>query len=359
MRVEARSRGVEVEWDDGSRSRFAAIWLRDNCRCPDCLHPGTQERLLDTADLAADVAPASAQLVNGAVEVVWADDGHTSRYATEWLRAPRRLPRRQTLWRAEMGERLPERRYDDLAAKGEGLRDWLAAVHEYGFAILRGGPVEDGTVARVAELFGYVRETNYGRVFDVRSVVNPNNLAYTGLALGPHTDNAYRDPPPTLQLLHCLASSASGGDSTLVDGFAVADALRNEKPAAFALLTQHQVVFAFRDAETELETEAPVIELDLRGKIAAVRYSTRAAAPFDFSEDVLERYYDAYQTFGRMLVGPAFQISFRLEPGDLFIVDNRRVLHGRTGFSGEGTRHLQGCYADTDGLRSTLAVLSR
>ena len=60
-----------------------------------------------------------------------------------------------------------------------------------------------------------------------------------------------------------------------------------------------------------------------------------------------------------MLESTEFQVSFRLEPGDLFIVDNRRVLHGRTGYSGAGTRHLQGCYADVDGLRSRLAVLSR
>ena len=59
-------------------------------------------------------------------------------------------------------------------------------------------------VAAVAETFGYVRETNYGRVFDVRVEAAPANLASTGLALRPHTDNPYRDPVPTVQLLHCL-----------------------------------------------------------------------------------------------------------------------------------------------------------
>jgi gamma-butyrobetaine dioxygenase len=358
MRVELESSGVQIEWEDGSRSRFAAVWLRDNCPCPECLHPGTHERLLDTADL-DDTAPASARLVDGHVEIVWAASGHVSRYPTSWLRAPRAPRRARTLWRADVGARLPHAQYDDVAADDVALRDWLAAVDEYGFALLRGGPCEDGTVVRVAELFGYVRETNYGRLFEVRSVVNPNNLAYTGLALGPHTDNVYRDPTPTLQLLHCLSSSASGGESTLVDGFAVGEALRSDEPAKFELLSEQPVLFTFRDAETELEFEAPVIELDLRGEIAAIRYSTRAAAPFDLSPELVEPYYDAYRTFGRMLVGPDFQVRFRLEPGDLFIVDNRRVLHGRTGFSGEGTRHLQGCYADIDGLRSKLAVLSR
>ena len=35
-------------------------------------------------------------------------------------------------------------------------------------------------------------------------------------------------------------------------------------------------------------------------------------------------------------------------------------LHGRTAFAAtSGSRHLQGCYADIDGLRSSIAVLSR
>jgi alpha-ketoglutarate-dependent taurine dioxygenase len=50
-------------------------------------------------------------------------------------------------------------------------------------------------------------------------------------------------------------------------------------------------------------------------------------------------------------------ISFKLSPGESFIVDNTRILHARNGYSGEGSRWLQGCYADKDGLLSTLAAL--
>ena len=161
---------------------------------------------------------------------------------------------------------------------------------------------------------------------------------------------------PTLQLLHCLSSSAGGGDTTVVDGFRVAA----ELPAPqFELLTRWPLRFRYADAETELEAEAPVLELDARGELAAVRFNTRSASPFELPESVVGPYYDAYRSFGRMLADPAFTLVFRLEPGDLFIVDNRRVLHGRTGFSDAGARHLQGCYADIDGLRSRLAVLSR
>ena len=62
-------------------------------------------------------------------------------------------------------------------------------------------------------------------------------------------------------------------------------------------------------------------------------------------------YYAAYCHFGRLLAAPDSAVRFRLGPGDLFMVDNRRVLHGRDGFS-DGHRHLQGCYADVDALES-------
>jgi gamma-butyrobetaine dioxygenase len=91
-----------------------------------------------------------------------------------------------------------------------------------------------------------------------------------------------------------------------------------------------------------------------------VHYNTRSAQPFRLQADAVGRYYEAYQRFGRMLEEPKYRIQFKLGAGDLFIVDNLRVLHGRTGYAASGgERHLQGCYADRDGLRSTLAVLSR
>jgi gamma-butyrobetaine hydroxylase len=337
-------------------TRFHPLWLRDNCPCPECRHESGQ-RLLDTRSLPDDLSVV-AVFENGAVEVSFSD-GHVSQFDPEWLRANagEAQPRPRRLWDASIQDALPLARYKDVAAGGAALRDWLTAVDAFGFAILSGCPTEPGTVTRVAELFGFVRETNYGRLFDVKTVVNPTNLAYTGLGLGAHTDNPYRDPTPTLQLLHCLASSAEGGESTLVDAFRVVQDLPR---ADLELLATRPVRFRFADADTELETETPVISLDARGEVQAVHYNTRSAQAFRLPTHEVGRYYEAYQRFGRMLEEPAYRIQFKLGPGGLFIVDNLRVLHGRTGYSAAGgERLLQGCYADRDGLRSRVAVLSR
>jgi gamma-butyrobetaine dioxygenase len=227
------------------------------------------------------------------------------------------------------------------------LLDWLRHVERLGFALLHGVPPTPGAVCDVVGLFGYVRETNYGRLFDVVSVEEPMNLAFTAMALGNHTDNPYRDPVPQLQLLHCLEAAGEGGESIVVDGFAVAERLRREAPAEFDLLTKTKVPFRYLEpGSVDLRHEAPLVELDAGGDLRTVRYNSRSTGPIDLDPDDVPAFYAAHRRFGRLLHDPAMTVGFKLRPGDLFIVDNRRVLHGRRGFGG-GRRHLQGARAPT------------
>jgi gamma-butyrobetaine dioxygenase len=211
----------------------------------------------------------------------------------------------------------------------------------------------------VVELFGYIRETNYGQIFDVVTRVDPRNLAFTSLPLGPHTDNPYRDPVPTLQLLHCLASSAGGGESIFVDGLEAAAVLAAEDPDAFGLLSELAVQWRYVDESAELICRAPVLGVDGEGLLTTVRFNERARVPSTFTSEVADAHLRALRTFAALLERRDLQLRLRLEPGELVCFDNLRVLHGRTGFDAGGERHLQGCYADRDGLASRLAVLRR
>ena len=147
-------------------TRFHPLWLRDNCPCRECRHESGQ-RLLDTRSLPDDLAVTSVT-ENGALQVTFSD-GHAGTFDLDWLAAHAgpQPPRPRRLWDASIQDALPRMSYADVAGGGSALRDWLAAVDELGFAILSGCPTEQGTVTRVAELFGFVRETNYGRLFDV------------------------------------------------------------------------------------------------------------------------------------------------------------------------------------------------
>ena len=353
---------VTIDWADGRRSRFAAIWLLDNR--PDGRHSPEGQRLFDVAELPEEPAIAAAALAGDDLRVEFAPGGASAVYAADWLRrhaldATSRAERqeRRRLWDESLAADLPTGRYADIAQGGRALAAWLGQVRDFGFALLTGVPTEPGMVCRVIELFGCVRETNYGRLFDVVSVENPTNLANTGLALGNHTDNPYRDPVPQLQLLHCLEAADEGGESIAVDGFFAAERLRREHADDFALLTRHAVPFRYVEkGKVDIQTRAPLIELDVEGKVRAVRYNNRSAAPFDLPEEIVAPYYRAYRRFSQLLHGADAFVGFKLSAGDLFIVDNQRVLHGRRGF-GQGRRHLQGAYADKDGLLSKLRVL--
>lgn len=355
---------------DGTCQRFHAIWLRDNCQDDTHRHPDNGQRLITVLDIAEDTRIESACVSDDKESVVvrFAPDGHESLFDARWLAAHAYdttkthetdwVPPQPMTWGREFGQRLPSADYAQVKSDPHALRDWLGAVRSHGFAILTGTPVTPGTVTVVAELFGHVRETNYGRLFDVVSQISPTNLAYTGLGLQVHTDNPYRDPVPTLQLLHCLASDAEGGDSTVVDGFRAAEILRSEDARGFDLLTRHSVPFVYAgDDGVHLEAQAPMIELSAEGRLRGVRFNNRSAGAFTVPFDDMAGFYAAYRTFATILERPELEVTFKLAPGDLFIVDNRRVMHGRKGYSGSGRRHLQGCYADIDGLLSTLAVL--
>jgi gamma-butyrobetaine dioxygenase len=356
-----------LEWAAGGSDRFHHVWLRDNCLCPRCRHASGQ-RLIDPLDLPADPKPRAASLDgDGALVIRWEPDGHDSRYPASWLRrhaygsaarAERR--RRPVLWGREIGERLPEGRYAQAFADPAEERRWLGLLLDHGFALLRGVPIENGQVAAVGDRIGFVRVTNYGRLFDVVSVPDPNNLAYTAAALGVHTDNPYRDPTPGYQLLHCLEAGAPGGDTLLVDGFRAADQLRAEDPEALALLARHARPFRFADVGADLVARFPVIGLGPEGEVREIHFNERSAAPLDLTEELVEPYYRAYRRFAAILRRPENELVIRLAPGDLLVMENGRALHGRTGFdTAAGRRWLQGCYVDKDGVESRLRVLER
>jgi gamma-butyrobetaine dioxygenase len=71
-------------------------------------------------------------------------------------------------------------------------------------------------------------------------------------------------------------------------------------------------------------------------------------------------YQRARRHLAELLVDPRFEVRFALQPGEVEVFDNARVLHGRTGFDPqEGDRHLQGCYIDGDAPRSRYRMLER
>ncbi len=351
--------------------RFHAIWLRDNAQDAETRSPANGQRLIALRDIPRETRIASANIGEAGVELRFEPEDKTVVFNTGWLRAhayDRSFQQSRgwvaddvECWDSSISDNVPTGTLPELESGGDALKSWLDGATRYGFAKVEGGPTEEGALFRVVDLFGYVRETNYGRLFEVRTEVNPTNLAYTGLGLQAHTDNPYRDPAPTIQVLYCLESTAEGGENMVVDGFACARRLQQENPEHFDVLANYCARFEYAGEDGVcLTSRRPLIELSPDGELIAIRFNNRSLATVtDIPFDKMDLWYAAYRRLGEIIDDPSMEVTFRLNPGEAFIVDNTRVLHARKAYSGTGKRWLQGCYADKDGLRSTRDAMCR
>ncbi|MFT5502863.1 MAG: gamma-butyrobetaine hydroxylase [Gammaproteobacteria bacterium] len=350
--------------------RFHAIWLRDNALNSKTRSPENGQRVITLLDQPAESRIKTAEWnKDEQLAVRFIDDKTQYVYPKDWLirnsydndqnQKTGWLNTSVVTWDRSLQERVPTVDFNAARSETTLLSDWLSDIRTYGFATMTGLPTDSDGLFRVVDLFGFVRETNYGRCFEVRSEINPVNLAYTGLGLQAHTDNPYRDPVPTLQILSCIENTADGGESIVVDGFKAARTLQTEAADHFDLLSEYCARFSYHGSnDVSLTSKRPMIELNPDGELIGIRFNNRSAAPFvDIPFDRMTNYYQAYRHFAEIIERPEHKVSFKLGAGELFIVDNTRVLHSRNAFSSEGTRWLRGCYADRDGLLSTLAVL--
>ncbi|MBZ9568031.1 MULTISPECIES: TauD/TfdA family dioxygenase [Modicisalibacter] len=374
--VDSAPHVITLHWQDGRTSRYHSVWLRENAADASTVNPATRERTLDLSRLGAWPTVEAAWLdETGALNVTFAPEQRTLRFHPGWLRAhdysnaePLDAPLVPvTTWTGDTldapcsldaGDWLDHE--PDTVEARTLLESALTAVLSHGLVRLRNLPVEPGTLARIAERIGPLRATNFGSLFDVRAKPQPDSNAYTSIALPPHVDLPTREYQPGLQLLHCLENSVAGGQAVMMDGFAVAEALRERDPHAFETLATVKWCYANTARTTDYVWYAPMIRLDEAGRLDEVRIADFLRGPLMAPFDAVEPAYAALMTLQRMLHEPHFAMRFTYRPGDLVIFDNRRLLHARDAFAGDsGQRWLQGCYLERDEVRSRLRMLHR
>lgn len=359
---------VVIEWADGRVSPFHHVWLRDNCPCDQCVYSVTREQVFESVDAAEDLQPLATRIdTDGCLRIDW-QDGHLSRFDPGWLRAhayddesrAERLAGRPQprLWHSDL--QLPVFDYTALMNDNAALLQWLLAVRDIGLTQVRGVPTEPGSLKLIAQRISFIRESNFGVLFNVQSKADADSNAYTAFNLPLHTDLPTRELQPGLQFLHCLVNDAEGGESIFVDGFAIADALRLEEPQLFEALCEIPVEFRNKDRHSDYRCLAPVIALDALGRVAEIRMANFLRGAFDTSVAQMPLLYRAYRRLIAMTREPRFRLMQRLKPGELWCFDNRRTLHARNAFDpATGARHFQGCYVDRDELLSRILVLQR
>ena len=355
---------LQVCWQGkASQDRFSYAWLRDHCHAKESLHPDTLQRQVDTFTIPGDIAPAKVEITDGgrSLHIVWKHDGFTSILPAAFLwdivqNDGREAAPRRHLWdRAVMVENFPTMNHADIMASDEGLLRWLSLVEEYGFALASGVPPTNEATKELVTRIGYVRESIFGGMWDFTANMAFKDTAYTSAAIGPHTDGTYSIDSPGYQMFHCVKFDGSGGESTLVDGFKIADEIRRSDPIAFEVLSTVKVPAHYLGDGVHLRGEHPVIGLDHSGDVVQIAYNNYDRAPFRLPTPRMNAFYRALKLFNRMINDPANEISMRLAPGTALLFDNWRTLHGRRAY--QGVRWLCGAYLNKEDFESKLRVL--
>lgn len=386
-------------------------WLRDSCHCTKCTHQYSRQRLFTPKDFKKYMFNISDIQVEGFdgksnemyLNVEWAD-GHKSCYSFDWLcyvnglykETQLRLGAQQTskflfpkddfyfpthencilpdYWTvSKINSNLRPVDYQDLVdgfkfhdeptyinanrinEMTSRRRDAMLTLSEqlivYGLAKIVNVPQERDQVLKVARSLAYERPTGYGTVFNV--VVEQSeeiNLAYSSQEFDLHSDLTYREISPGVQLLHCIRNSAQGGFSYFSDAFNAAKILRETYPKLFEVLLQFPATFVVRDPYRDLKfrRQQPILTLNYQGDLSDVYYSPFMLPPIGHREDI-KLFYLAQCKLTEILQSKENKLVVKMDPGDLFIFHNRRVLHGRSSYDPTTSdRFLQGCYMDWD-----------
>jgi hypothetical protein len=203
---------------------------------------------------------------------------------------------------------------DDLQSKGLALLAGIsgrADVLAFGRAIAAVRTHRDGSPDGV---------TTIAQRASAADTVGMGGFSARGLI--PHTDGSALPESPRLLIMACLRPAVEGGDSVLIDGYQVYQAIAGTDPQMLDALCARDSVHFGTGAGYLGSIFQP-----LPGGRIAVRFRFDDLARFS---PTVGRHVDGFR---RLLA--RYARRGRLHAGDGYVLLNDRWLHGRTGFRGD------------------------
>lgn len=363
---------MQISWHDGAESLYPAVWLRDNCQCPDCYLDSAKARKLLIEALDVNIAIKDLTFDRKKVYITWPDE-HYSQFEADWLKkrcfsqqAREKLQGELFLpecqyWGSEL--QLPTLDFEDVLTDDEHAYKWLSSLKKVGIVRLTGASDKRGEVLKLGKRIGFLYLTFYGHTWQVQDKIDANNVAYTTGKLSFHTDYPALHHPPGVQLLHCIKQTVTGGDSEIVDGFNVCQKLKEKNPRAFQILSSTFVDFTdigVDYCDFSVQSKHKIIELDDKGQVTRINFNNATRdTVFDVPVERVQPFYAALKEFVDLMNCKESKFTFKMNPGDVITFDNWRLLHGRRSYEAgtEISRHLEGAYADWDVVMSRLRIL--
>lgn len=332
--------------------KLSLRWLRDHCQCPACRDPvtGLRQLGLDLGNsLELNPEMSETRFSDEKITLVWSD-GHVSTFDHKWLqqncyesRPIDNTPMRKTLWNNKKAQSIPfaHLNYEDLMKNEEAVKDFLASILNYGISLVHNVPVTPEHTRLVMERFGPIWRTFWGEIYYVvADLTKHSHPSYTAGHLGFHTDTNYYFEGAGLQAFHVLEHTGTGGKNNFVDGFFVAQSIKDKHSEVYEYLSTTPVSFKYVEKgklhlvnEDVLFKHHPVTK-----ELIQLRFT-----PYDFDvfrtvkqEDV-EQYYHSLQILINEVNNEDNIHWIQLKPGTVLVTDNWRVLHGRSTFTGKRT----------------------
>lgn len=389
--------------------KFRNLFLRDACTSLESVDASTSQKTFSTAQLPADLAIKSALVdcQDEVLKVEWSD-GCKSEYSIPFLernatlagrREFRHLDKPYTLWDAIdeplTADQIPKIDYQEYMNNPDVLGNAVKALHDFGVVYLANLPEQTGIIDKtgqgafdlvattdqpalvenIASRIGYVKETFYGRSWNVISVPQAKNVAYTSVYLPLHMDLLYYESPPGVQLLHIIRNSTTGGESLFADSFAAATHVLRTDPEAYDALTRMPVSYHYDNDGYHYYYSRPVVVEDAHGGInpstgrnyiSAINYSPPFQGPLDafapgsgFTDKEVDAFLRGLRAFEHYIEDKKNQIEFKMEENCCVVFMNRRALHARNEFDpSSGYRWFRGTYVDIGAYQSRLRVSS-
>ena len=376
--------------------RINPLYLRDACDCHLCVDPSTRQRNYSFTEIPFSIKPVLKEVgENHTYHVSWKndvagfDESHKSLFSaarieeliktTDERRGNPRVSKllSSQLWdKADFTDHGCWIEYEDYMNNSSSLKLAVLALRRDGLIFVENVPPEASSVSKVAERIGPLRNTFYGQTWDVRSIANAKNVAYTSKYLGFHMDLLYMDSPPDFQLLHCIHNSCAGGESRFVDTYNAARILHEQAPKLAHALRRTMVKYTYNNDGHYYTHSHKIFDT---GTGRPVWLSANHSAPAAWKdeghinwspefmdspgiermdEDDTRQFLAAARLFAEIMEREDLVYQVKMEEGTCVIFENRRVAHARNAFEMQsGERWLRGAYLDYDAFWSKYKVL--
>lgn len=333
---------------------FSPTWLLEHSTELCIRDKQTNQLLIEAAEIDQDLKIDKFKSVKDKLIVRFSDKSEHSYLVKDLVSSRQKV--KKTLWNNSMKE-IPEFNFKKF--NDELLKEILNAIDEFGFCLIRNMPTTRNGIHALTKHIGPIKETNWGNIADIKNIKKAYDLTMTERALENHTDNPYRFPTQGYIFLHCIKNSKVGGENTLVDGFNIAKQIKKKSIEKYNILRDFKTFFQYKDKDTLLDNYCSLIETDHEDNVVQVRFNNRTEIiPYDNIKRI-NRYTDARREFWKLIKSKSNNIVIKQKPGDMIIMDNYRVLHGRAKYKDvDNQRYFRQGYLDRDILQSKLKIMN-